>query len=217
MESELETYLLDHISAEPACLRQLDRKAHVHLLNPRMSAGHLQGRLLTMLTRLSGAESVLELGTFAGYSALCLAEGVGENGRVVTIESDDEKEDFIRQGLASSPFGNRVSLLIGDALELLETFEPESFQLIYMDADKRQYPDYYIRCKPLLAPGGLIIADNTLWGGHLPDHSYDRDPQTLGIRKFNDMVAADADVEVVILPVRDGISLIRRHQFPSNR
>lgn len=210
MDRELEEYLLEHICAEPADLHRLDREAHVRLLNPRMSAGHLQGRLLTMLTRLCGARRVLELGTFAAYSALCLAEGVGEEGHVVTIERDDEKEDFIRQGLARSPYGNRVELLIGDAMELLRTFEPQSLHLIYMDADKRQYPDYYTLCKPLLVAGGLLIADNTLWGGHLLDPHYGHDAQTLGIRRFNEMVAHDPDVEVVILPMRDGISLIRR-------
>lgn len=210
MDRELEAYLLDHIAAEPAVLRRLDRKAHVSLLNPRMSAGHLQGRLLTMLTELCGARRVLELGTYAAYSTLCLAEGVGENGQVVTIEIDDEKEDFIREALASSLYGKRVIPLVGDAMELLGRFEPASFDLIYMDADKRQYPEYYGLCKRLLVPGGLLIADNTLWGGHLLDLRYARDAQTLGIRRFNDMVAADAEMEVVILPIRDGISLIRR-------
>lgn len=210
MDRELEEYLRDHVSAEPSWLHRIDRQAHVRLLNPRMSAGHLQGRLLTMLTRLCGAKRVLELGTFAAYSALCLAEGAGEDGHVVTIEIDDEKEDFIRQGLSGSPYGDRVELIIGDAMELLGTFEPQSMHLIYMDADKRQYPDYYTLCKPLLVPGGLLIADNTLWGGHLLDPRYGHDAQTLGIRRFNDMVARDPDVEVIILPVRDGISLIRR-------
>ncbi len=210
MDRELENYLLAHISAEPSELHQLDRDAHVHLLNPRMSAGHWQGRLLTMLTRLCGARRVLELGTFAAYSALCLAEGVGEDGSVITIERDDEKEDFICQGLARSPYGNRVELLIGDAMELLATFKPQSLDLIYMDADKRQYPDYYTLCKPLLACGGLLIADNTLWGGHLLDPRYGHDARTLGIRRFNDMVVRDPDMEVIILPVRDGISLVWR-------
>lgn len=203
------------MAPEPEWLRRLDRDANVRLMNPRMNSGHLQGRLLKMLVQLAAPERVLEIGTFGGYSALCLAEGLERPGaEVVTLEVDDEKEDFIREHLAASPHGGRVRAVTADALRLLPELEPESFGLIFLDADKRLYPALYPLCKRLLPPGGLLIADNVLWSGHITDPAYARDRQTQALRRFNAEVAADTDVETVILPLRDGLALIRKKSGP---
>ena len=210
MSPELQKYIEEHIDSEPEYLYRLERATNIHLINGRMCSGHLQGRLLKMLVSMIRPKDVLELGTFSGYSALCIAEALEEDGRIHTVEADDELEDFISQALDTSPHGHKVRLHIADALCFARESEPESFDLVFMDADKRHYADYYEACLPLLRPGGYIIADNTLWDGHVvePDHFNDR--QTAGIRLFNDIVAADPRVGKVIIPLRDGLTLIRK-------
>lgn len=217
MSPELQKYIEDHIDAEPEHLHRLERRTNIHLINGRMCSGHLQGRLLKMLVSMIAPHDVLELGTFSGYSALCIAEALHDSATIHTVEADDELEDFIREAIASAPCGERIQLHIGDALSFAKEGKPESFDLIFMDADKRQYADYYEACLPLLRPGGYIIADNTLWDGHVvePDHFNDR--QTAGIRLFNDIVAADPRVEKVIIPLRDGLTLIRKLNTPASR
>lgn len=210
MNQEIENYAESHSSPEPEGLHRLVRAANLHLVHGRMCSGHLQGRLLAMLTAMAAPRRVLELGTFAAYSALCIAEGLTDDARLVTIEHNDELEDFIRARLAESEHGHKVEPLFGDAMELMARMPDANYDLIFIDADKRQYPDYYREAKRLLAPGGTIIADNTLWDGHVTDPAYDRDPQTRGIRTFNDLVAADPEVTQVMLPLRDGLTLIRR-------
>lgn len=210
MDEALNDYVAGHIDPEPEWLRRLDRDANLELMNPRMNSGHLQGRFIKMLTRLVRPSKVLELGTFGGYSALCIAEGLDPGAQVVTLEIDDEKEDFIRRHIEASPFGDSVRLVIGDAGKLLPSMDPDSFDMIFLDSDKRDYPALYPLCKRLLRSGGLLIADNVLWSGHIIDSHYDRDRQTLALRRFNEMVATDAEVEKVILPMRDGLSLIYR-------
>ena len=210
MTDDLERYILDHIDPEPDNLRRLDRDTHLRLLYPRMCSGHLQGRLLKMLVAMIAPRRVLELGTYSAYAALCLAEGLADDQcRVDTIELDDELEDFITEHLAQSPVGHRVHLHIGDALEIMEQFD-QPFDLIYIDANKRDYVGYYGHALPLLRPGGFIIADNTLWDGKVTDPSEHHDAQTRGIRAFNDLVAADPRVQRVILPLRDGLTIIRK-------
>jgi predicted O-methyltransferase YrrM len=217
MSPELQKYIEDHIDAEPDHLHRLERRTNIHLINGRMCSGHLQGRLLKMLVSMIDPHDVLELGTFSGYSALCIAEALHDSATIHTVEADDELEDFIREAIASAPCGERIQLHIGDALSFAKKCKPESFDLVFMDADKRQYADYYEACLPLLRPGGYIIADNTLWDGHVvePDHFNDR--QTAGIRLFNDIVAADPRVEKVIIPLRDGLTLIRKLNTPASR
>ncbi len=202
---DLEDYILAHSDPEPETLRQVDRESNLRLVNGRMCSGHLQGRLLKMLVRLTGARRILELGTFSGYSALCLAEGMPEEGELHSIEVDDELEEFILSNWNGDP---RLHLHIGDAEEIMPSWPNGYFDLIFIDADKRRYLEYYAEAKRLLSPGGLIIADNTLWSGHIADPAYDRDAQTRALRRFNDLVAADTEVEKVILPMRDGITLI---------
>lgn len=210
MSPELQDYIDRHIDPEPNHLHRLERATNIHLINGRMCSGHLQGRLLRMLTEMIRPKRVLELGTFSGYSALCIAEGLDDGAFIDTVEADDELEDFIRTALSSSPAGEKVRLHISDALEFMKGCKPESYDMIFMDADKRDYPRYYEVAFPLLRPGGYILADNTLWDGHViePDHA--RDPQTAGIMRFNDIVAADPRVQKVIIPLRDGLTIIRK-------
>ena len=206
----LEDYILSHIDAEPENLYQLDRDTHLQLLYPRMCSGHLQGRLLKMLVRMIHPQRVLELGTYSAYSALCLAEGLADDTcHVHTIEIEDELEDFIREHLSQSPYGHRVTLHIGDAADIVPTLE-ETFNLVYIDANKRDYTSYYHLVMPYLRQGGFIIADNTLWDGKVADGIDHHDAQTQGILDFNDCVAYDPRVEKVIIPLRDGLTLIHK-------
>ncbi|MGN0213416.1 MAG: O-methyltransferase [Muribaculaceae bacterium] len=208
MEEELQDYILQHIDEEPAELARLDRETHLYHLRPRMCSGHLQGRLLKMFVRMINPHRVLELGTFTGYSALCLAEGLmADDAEVHTVEIDDELEDFIRQHFSRSPLGKRITLHIGDANEVIPGIEG-IFDLVFVDANKRHYIDYYRMVLPRVRPGGFIIADNTLWDGKVVDWGKKLDDQTRGILEFNDFVAADNSVEKVILPLRDGLTII---------
>ena len=209
-DEELEEYILGHIDEEPAALARIDHDTHVQNYYWHMCSGHLQGRLIKMLTQMIRPRRVLELGTFSGYSALCLAEGLADDDcSVDTIEINDEQEDFIRDHLAMSPFGQRVHLHIGDAREILPSLGG-CYDLVFIDANKRQYVEYYELVMERLNPGGYIIADNTLWAGKVVDPKAQREAQTRGILEFNDRVAADDRVEKVIIPLRDGLTLIRK-------
>ena len=210
MDEHLQDYILSHIDAEPDNLRQLYRDTNLQLLYPRMCSGHLQGRLLKMLVRMIRPQLVLELGTYSGYSALCLAEGLdSDNAHVHTIEIDDELEDFILNHFSRSPMSKRITLHIGALADVLPEI-PGQFDLIYIDANKRHYTRYYHDVLPRLRQGGFIIADNTLWDGKVAEQQHKADPQTEGIMAFNDLVAADERVEKVIIPLRDGLTLIRK-------
>lgn len=203
----IDDYILRHSDEEGQLLAALNRDAHVNLLQPRMLSGHLQGRFLKMLCRMARPARVLEIGTYTGYATLCLAEGLPTGGHVDTIELNDEMEDFIRKYLEQSPFRDRVTLHIGDARAVIPTLEGE-FDLVFIDADKRQYSAYYDLVFPRVRPGGLILADNTLWDGHVVESPAPTDRQTLGIMAFNDKIKRDERVEKVILPLRDGLTLI---------
>lgn len=209
MSPELEDYILSHIDREPEQLRQLNRDANVYLLYPRMCSGHLQGRILKMLTTMIAPMRVLELGTYAGYSALCIAEGMPEGGELHTIELDDELEDFITERFSRSPYAAKLNLHIGDAMEIVPRLGLQ-WDMVFMDANKRHYVDYYNMLLPMVRKNGYILADNTLWDGKVTDPGAAHDQQTLGIIEFNDLVAADSRVERVILPLRDGLTLIRK-------
>ena len=218
---ELEDYILEHIDPEPEYLHRLWRATNLHLNYPRMASGHLQGRLLKMLVHMIRPRQVLEIGTFTGYSALCMASALEPGALLHTIEINDEQEDFTRPWLENSPWADKIRFYIGDALALLEMRDGrlemrdgrEFFDLVFIDADKRHYVDYYRAVLPRVSPGGFILADNTLWDGHVVDEveaSNGKDAQTLGIQDFNDLVAKDPAVERVILPLRDGLTLIRK-------
>ena len=207
-ETELiDEYILAHIDPESDYLKRLYRDTHVKLLRPRMASGHLQGRLLKMLVCMARPKRILEIGTYTGYSTLCMAEGLGPDGRLYTFEINDEQEDFTRPWIDAAPEADRIHFVIGDALTVVPTLGLR-FDFVFLDGDKRHYVDYYEMARRHLTPGGYIVADNTLWDGHVVDRAYDADPQTLGIRRFNDRVAADREVECVILPLRDGLTLI---------
>ena len=214
IESELDSYVEAHTSPEPKDLYRLTRESYLRLTNGRMCSGHLQGRILKMLTQLCNPQLAVELGTFTGYSALCIAEGMQEGSRLVTIEADDELEDFIRHQLDASEHGKKVELKIGKALDVCREFADGSVDMIFIDADKREYPAYLQEATRMLRQGGLIIADNTLWSGHVCDPTYDTDPQTRGVKEFNDMATTLPGFETVILPIRDGISLLRKCIVP---
>ena len=205
----LDEYISAHTTPENAALEAITRDTHVHILNPHMLSGHVQGRVLSMISHMIRPNRILELGTFTGYSALCLAEGLAEGGRLITIEHNDELEETIRRNLSRSPLGERVQLRIGDCKSVIGDLEG-LFDLVFIDADKREYCAYLELVYPLVPTGGFILADNTLWDGHIIDPAYDRDKQTAGLRAFNDQVAADERFEQVILPLRDGLTLIRK-------
>lgn len=209
MDSELESYVLNHIDAEGDYLYRLYRATNIHTIHGRMASGHLQGRLLKMLVTMIRPRNILEVGTFCGYSAICLAEGLDDDGKVWTFEINDEQEDFTRPWLEGSPVADKIRFIIGDAITEAPKLGIE-FDMAFIDGDKRTYVETYEMVMSVLRPGGYILADNTLWDGHVTDHAYDRDHQTVGIRRFNDHVAADKRVEKVILPLRDGLTIIRK-------
>lgn len=204
---EIEAYILSHSDEEGDLLRALNRDANVNLLRPRMLSGHLQGRLLKMFCRMMRPRRVLEIGTYTGYATLCLAEGMEEGGLVHTLEINDEMEDFIQKYLARSPHCDKVRLHIGDAMQIIPQLD-ETFDMVFIDADKRLYSAYYDLVFPRVRQGGLILADNTLWDGKVVDEVAPTDKQTLGILRFNEKIKADDRVEKVILPLRDGLTLI---------
>lgn len=205
---DLQSYIESHIETEPEHLRRLERATNLQRVNGRMCSGHIQGRLLKMLTGMVAPKRVLELGTFTGYSALCIAEGLPPDGKLVTVEIEEELEEPVLEAFREAGADN-IELRIGDALEVCRQYPDGSFDMIFIDADKRRYPDYFREAARLLAPGGYILADNTLWDGHVAeDGRHDR--QTDGIREFNDMVAAHPDFNTVILPLRDGLSIIHK-------
>lgn len=210
MNSALEDYIETHIDPQPGYLSEIEREANLRLVNGRMCSGHLQGRLLKMLVGMIAPQRVLELGTFAGFSALCMAEALPASAELHTVEVDDELEDFIRRNLSRSPEGKKVELHIGDAMELTASFPEKYFDLIFLDADKQRYPEYYPLCMSRIRPGGYLLADNTLWDGHVVEAGREHDRQTVAIKRFNDIVAADPQAQKVILPLRDGLTIIRK-------
>ena len=209
MNTELESYLLAHIDAEGDYLYRLYRATNIHTVHGRMASGHLQGRLLKMLVKMIRPKNVLEVGTFSGYSAICMAEGLDEDGRLYTFEINDEMEDFTRPWIENSPVASKIHFIIGDANVEAPKLNVV-FDMAFIDGDKRTYIETYETVLKLLRPGGFILADNTLWDGHVIDPHYQHDQQTQGIVHFNDFIAQDARVEKVILPIRDGLTIIRK-------
>ena len=205
----VDEYILQHIEPEPEYLYRLWRATNIYMLHGRMASGHLQGRLLKMLVQMIRPKNILEVGTFSGYSALCMAEGLEEGGKVYTFEINDEQEDFTRPWIEQSPVADKIVFIIGDAISEAPKLGV-TFDMAFVDGDKRTYVETYEMVLQLLNPGGFILADNTLWDGHVTDPAYDRDHQTQGIRRFNDYIAQDTRVEQVILPLRDGLTLIRK-------
>lgn len=219
---ELYNYIDSHTSPSPAHLERVEHQTNRRVVNPRMMCGHVEGRLLSLLAQMVCPHRILELGTFTGYSALCLAEAFAgkdpETHELITIDHNDELEDLVQEHLSLTELGRYVVPRIGDALEVIADLAAEiargekaPFDLVFLDADKRQYLAYLDAVLPIVREGGYILADNTLWDGHIADPTYDRDAQTLGLRAFNDRVASDPALTTVILPLRDGLTLIRKH------
>ena len=209
MTEDIEKYVLAHSEPEGDYLYRLYRATNIHTIHGRMASGHLQGRLLKMLVSMIRPKNILEVGTFSGYSAICMAEGLDEGGKVWTFEINDEMEDFTRPWLEGSPVAEHIEFRIGDANVEAPKLGVE-FDMAFVDGDKRTYVETYEMVLKLMRPGGFILADNTLWDGHVTDPAYDHDQQTQGIRRFNDHVAQDDRAEQVIIPLRDGLTVIRK-------
>lgn len=208
MEDALDKYLRTHSDSQSQALDWLVKQTHIRTNYPQMLAGPVQGALLTMLARITKPLKVLEIGCFTGYSTICLAYGLPEGGHIDTLEVNDELEDLILEGFEKAGVADRISLHIGDALETIGKLEGP-YDLVFIDADKREYCQYYKLLKPLLHSGSLILADDVLWDGKVLQDPMPTDPQTRGIAAFNDMVAKDNDAEKVLLPLRHGLYLIR--------
>lgn len=210
----LERYIHDFSEPEEALLHELDRETNLRAVAPRMISGHIQGRLLEMLVRMLRPRRALEIGTFTGYSALSMAAGLEEGAELHTVEVDDEQEEFIRSYFARSPHGRKITLHIGSALDIVPKLGGE-FDLAFIDGDKREYPDYYRMLmgddggRPLVHSGSVLIADNILWSGKVVRPVAHNDRHTQALLEFNRMVAEDPRTENVILPLRDGLNLIR--------
>jgi len=204
----LDDYILDHIDEEGDLLASLYREAHVKLTHPHMISGHLQGRLLKMLCRIKRPKRVLEIGAYTGYTTLALAEGLDAEALVYAVEKNDELRTFTRPYIDKSPYRDKIRLFWGEIETLFPTFD-ETFELVYIDADKRDYCAYYDLVFPYLPSGALILADNTLWAGKiLDDFPVSSDKQTQGIKAFNEKIKRDDRIEKVIIPVRDGLTMI---------
>lgn len=208
-QKDMDKYILDHIDEEDEVLKELDRETHLNLVGARMISGHLQGLVLTMISKMIQPKTILEIGTFTGYSAICLSKGLQKNGKLITIEIDDELEIFASKYFKKAGIQNRIIQKIGSAIEIIPTLN-DQFDLVFIDADKREYSAYYNLVFNKVNVGGCIIADNTLWGGKVLEKPAANDEQTKGIIAFNQMIAADNRVEKVILPLRDGITLLRK-------
>ncbi len=205
---QLNEYILQHIDKEPVFLKKLTRETHLRTTRPRMLSGHLQGRMLKMFCNMVSPVRILEIGTFTGYSAICMAESLPAEGELHTIEINDEMEDFLIHIFEESGLKEKIHLHIGDALNVIPEMN-QTFDVVFMDGNKRHYLEYFHAVYPKLRTGGIIIADNTLWDGHVLDMDR-KDDQTAGIRCFNDYIALDERLEKIIVPVRDGMTLIRK-------
>ncbi len=205
----IDRYIEEHTAPEGDYLYRLWRATNIHTIHGRMASGHLQGRLLKMFVEMAKPMNILEVGTFSGYSAICLAEGLPEGGKLYTFEINDEMEDFTRPWIEGSSVADKIDFRIGDAIQEAPRLGI-TFDMVFIDGDKRTYVETYEMSLSVVRKGGFIIADNTLWDGHVIDPTYDHDQQTKGIRAFNDLVANDSRVETVILPLRDGLTLLRK-------
>ncbi len=207
---ELEEYLASHSDQEPDYLADINRKTHLRMINPRMLSGHLQGRVLAMISKMIQPDMILEVGTYTAYSALCLAEGLSAKGKLHTIEVNDELEEFILENISQSPYNEKIILHIGDAKDKIQGLNYQ-FDLVFLDADKREYANYYELVLSKMRSGGFMLVDNTLWSDKvLSEEVNNKDVQTKAIKRFNDALMADNRIEKVILPLRDGLTIIRK-------
>lgn len=209
---EIYRYIAEHATRQSAALDWVEKQTHLRTNHARMLSGSVLGQLMRQIVSISGAKAILELGTFTGYSAICLASAMKEGGHLDTLEINDELEDLILEGFEKAGLSDCIALHIGDCKETLKRLKEEGrmYDLVYMDANKREYCEYYELIFDMVHPGGLILADNVLWDGKVCQDPLPQDKQTLGIARFNDMVRDDSRVESVIIPLRDGLNLIRK-------
>jgi predicted O-methyltransferase YrrM len=208
VDSQIAAYCQQHTTAESPLLRQLNRDTHAQVLQPRMLSGHFQGRFLSMISHMVRPKYILEIGTYTGYSALCLSEGLTPDGKLITIDINEEIESFTSKYLADSPVKDQIDFRIGDAAEIIPTLT-ETIDLVFIDADKINYQTYYDLIMEKLRPGGYLLIDNVLWDGKVTDENA-RDKKTTAIRSFNASVQGDTRTENILLPIRDGILLARK-------
>lgn len=206
---KLDRYILEHIDAQDEVLRELERETHLKVIGARMLSGHLQGQVLTLLSKIIRPHRILEIGTFTGYSAICLAKGLSEAGLLFTIEINDELEEIAKKYFAKAGFQKQIIQKTGPALQIIQSLN-ETFDLVFIDADKKEYLDYYHAVFEKIKPGGIIIADNTLWSGKVVQELKSDDEQTRKIMAFNQFVKNDSRMEKVILPLRDGMTVLRK-------
>lgn len=209
ISEQIEEYIQQHTTPENDVMRSINRTTHLKTYYPNMLSGQVQGKFLEMISRMIRPKNVLEIGTFTGYSAIAFAHGLAKGGKVYTIDINEELENLIKPFLRESGFEDRIELLIGNALDIIPELDQE-FDLVFIDADKEQYVDYYELAIQKLAPGGFILADNVLWGGKVLEADAKSDKETKGIKNFNDHVKNDQRVEQVMLSVRDGLLLVRK-------
>jgi predicted O-methyltransferase YrrM len=210
MNRKLDQYLHDYSSPEDPVLEDLYRQTHIRFVNPNMATGHLQGKFLEFISLMIQPENILEIGTFTGYSAICLAKGLKPGGRLLTIEINDELTEFARSYIDKAGAGSKIKQLTGDALEIIPDLNL-LFDLVFIDGDKREYIDYYRLIIDKVKPGGFILADNVLWGGQVLEKDT-TDPQARGIIEFNEMIRNETIIDEVIIPIRDGLMMIRKKE-----
>ena len=210
LDPAIEQYINDHISPESEILRSLNRETHQKVLQPRMLSGHLQGRFISMLSHMIHPKRVLEIGTYTGYSALCFAEGLAEDGHIDTIDKNEELEPIIQRYIDEAGLSKKIKLHIGDALEIIKTLD-HTYDLVFIDADKENYLNYYNAIFPMVQIGGYILADNVLWSGKILDKKeIENDADTRAIVEYNAAIQKDERVENVLFPIRDGIMISRK-------
>lgn len=207
MDRKIENYILEHSSGEDPILEELYRQTYIRFVNPNMTSGHIQGKFLEMISKMIRPSYILEIGTFTGYSAICMAKGLKPDGKLITLDINDELKAFSEDYFKRTGLDDKIELLNGRAQDLIPKLACE-FDLVFIDGDKKEYCEYFRLVKEKVRPGGFIIADNVLWGGKVLDEST-KDPQTRGILEFNNMISKEPGIENIILPLRDGIMLIR--------
>tara|TARA_R110002072_G_scaffold302060_1_gene483547 strand:+ start:13888 stop:14529 length:642 start_codon:yes stop_codon:yes gene_type:complete len=209
ISKEIDEYVCAHTENEPELLQQLNRETHINVLIPRMLSGHFQGRVLSMLSHMIQPKNVLEIGTYTGYSALCFAEGLAENGKITTIDKNEELEDLVIKYLEKAGYKNKIDCIIGDALKIIPQLN-EEFDLVFIDADKGNYVNYYNLIIDMVPSGGYIIVDNVLWSGKVIEEVDKDDIDTQTLVKLNKLVHEDKRVHEVLLPIRDGLMIVRK-------
>lgn len=209
LPQEIDNYVVAHSAKEPQLLQQLNRETNQKVLQPRMLSGHYQGRLLSMLSKLINPKNILEIGTYTGYSALCLAEGMRSDGILHTIDINEELVDLQKRYFEASPWNDQIVQHLGDATEIIPSLK-EDFDLVFIDADKPNYPIYFRQIMDKLLPGGVILSDNVLWSGKVVEPLQEDDESTKALLEYNKLLAVDERLETVMLPVRDGLTISRR-------